>query len=80
MTSEETLKLYSEVKKISKQYVTLASIRDYAQNNLNLALENKNRVGETKMNLEDIPISNMIHLHKKIGDILFTNLLNATLR
>ena len=33
-----------------------------------------------KMDLENIPILDMIHMHKKIGDILFTSLLKATLK
>ena len=47
---------------------------------MNLTLETKNGVAEMKMDLENIPILDMIHLHKKIRDILFTNLLKATLR
>ena len=79
ISSEETLNLYSKVRNIYNQDVSLVSVRDYAQNTLNLALETKNRVAEMKMNLEDIPIPDMIHLHKQVGDILFTDLLKATL-
>ena len=32
------------------------------------------------MNLEDIPIPDMIHFHKQTSDILFTNLLKSTLK
>ena len=32
------------------------------------------------MDLEDIPILDMIHFHKQTGDILFTNLLKSTLK
>ena len=32
------------------------------------------------MDLEDIPIPDMIHFHKQIGDILYTNLLKSTLK
>ena len=45
-----------------------------------MALENQNRVVKMNMNLADIPIPDMIHLHKKTGDILFTDLLKATLK
>ena len=31
------------------------------------------------MNLDDIPIPNMVHLHKQTGDILFTHLLKIML-
>ena len=79
ITSQETLKLYSEVRNISNQDVSLISVRDYVQNTLNLALATKNIVVELKMNLDDIPIHDMIHLHKKARDILFTHLLKVTL-
>ena len=59
--------------------MSLVSVRDYVQKNLNLALASKNIVTEVKMNLDDIPIPDMIHLHKKTGDILFTHLMKITL-
>ena len=43
-------------------------------------METKNRVFEMKIDLENIPIPEMIHLHKKTWDILFTDLLKATLK
>ena len=46
---------------------------------MNLALESKNIVAELKMNLDDSPIPDMIHLHKQTGDILFTHYLKITL-
>ena len=64
MTSEETLKLYSEVRKLSNQEVSLVSIRDCSQNTLKWTLETKNGVVEMKMDLENIPIPDMIHFHK----------------
>ena len=64
ITSQRSLIFYSEVMKISNQYVSLVSVKDYIQKTLNLALEIKNTVAEVKMNLDDIPILDMIHLHK----------------
>ena len=54
-------------------------MRDQAQNTLKLALETNNKVSEISMNLEDIPIQDMIHFHKQIEDILFADLLKSTL-
>ena len=59
--------------------MSLVSVRDYIQNTLNLDLESKNTVTKVKMNLDDISIPDMIHLHKKTRDILFTHLLKITL-
>ena len=64
ITSQRSLKLYSKLRKISNQDVSLVSVRDYIQNTLKLALASKNTVAEVKMNLDDIPIPDMIHLHK----------------
>ena len=79
ITSQRSLKFYSEVTNISNQYVSLVLVRDYIQNTLNLALASKNTVAYVKMNLDDIPILDVIHLHKKTGDILFTHLLKIPL-
>ena len=65
ISSEEYLKLYLEVRKISSQDVSLITVRDYSENTFHLDLATKKRVAEMKMNLENIPISNMIHLHKQ---------------
>ena len=80
ITLEETLKLYSEVRKIYNQDVSLISVRDYSRNTLNLALATKNRVVEMEIYLENIHVPDMIHLHKEIADILFIDLLKATLK
>ena len=79
ITSQETLKLYSKVRNISNQGVSLVSVRNYVHNTLNLALASKNRVVELKMNLDDIPTPEMIHLHKPTWDILFTHFLKITI-
>ena len=74
------LKLYSEVRKISNQDVSLIDVRDQVHNTLNLALATNSKVVEIKMDLEYIPIPEMIHFHKQTRDILFTNLLKTTLK
>ena len=79
MTSQRSLKLYFEVRKIYNQYVYLVSVKDYIQNTMNLALPSKNTVAEVKMNLDDIPILDMIDLHNNTWDILFNHLLKFTL-
>ena len=72
--------MYSEVGKISSQYVSLSTVRDYSHKTLNMSLETKNKVVEMKMDLKNIPILDIMHLHKQTGDILFTDLLKATLK
>ena len=77
---EEALKLYAKVRKISNKDVSLVSVKDRSQNTLNLAIEKKNKVDKMKMIPENIPIPDMIHLHKQTRDIIYTDLLKATLK
>ena len=45
-----------------------------------MAIASMNRVVEMIINLDGIPVWDMIHLHKHTGDIIHTNLLNSTLK
>ena len=80
MALDESLKLYAEVTKISSKDVSLVTIRDHNQDTFNLEIETKNKVAEMKMILENIPIPDMIHLHKQTRDIIYTDLLKETLK
>ena len=64
VTSKEALKLYSEGRNISNQEVSLIVVRDQTHNTLNLVLPTNSKVVEMKMDMEDIPIPDMIHFHK----------------
>ena len=66
----ESLKLYDGVRKISSKDVSLVTVKDHAQNTLNLAVATKNRVAEIRLNLENIHVPDMIHLHKQIGEVI----------
>ena len=46
--------------------MSLIAIRDQARNTLNLELETNSKVAEIKMDLEDIPIPDMIDFHKLV--------------
>ena len=56
------------------------TVKDHTLNTLNMEITTKNKVVEMKMKLENIHILGMIHLHKKVGDIIYTDLLKATLK
>ena len=77
---DESLKLYVELKKISNKDVSLVSVRDHTQNTLNLRIETKNKVPKMRMSLDNIPIPDMIHLHKQTEDIIYIELLKDTLK
>ena len=80
MASDEALKLYAEVKKNSSKDVSLVTVKDHSQNTLNLEIETKNKVVEMKMSLDNIPILDMIHLHKQTEDIIYTDMLKEILK
>ena len=71
----ESLKMYVDVKKISNKDVALVTVRDHVKNNLNLARATKNKVAKMMMNLENIPILDMTHLHKQTGEVIYSDLL-----
>ena len=79
ITTNESLKLYADVRKSCSKEVSLVSVRDHKKNTLNLSIAYKNKVVEMRINLDDIPVLDMIHLHKKIGDIIHTDFLKSTL-
>ena len=56
MSTNESLKLYIDVKKISSKDVPLVTATDHVQNTLNLDGETKNKVVEMRMNLENIHV------------------------
>ena len=64
VSTNESLKLYVDVRKISSKDVALVTVRDHAQNTLNLAVTSKNKVAEMMINMENIPVPDMILLHK----------------
>ena len=56
------------------------TIRDHTQNTLNLEITTKNKVSEMRMKLENIPAPDMIHFHKQVGEVIYSDLLKATLK
>ena len=60
--------------------MSLDTVRDRVQNTLNLAVETKNKVVEMRMNIKNIYVPDMIHLHKKTGEVIYSDLLKATLK
>ena len=61
---DECLKLYADIRIFFSKDAALVTVRDHVQNTLNLAIVTKKKVVEMRMNLENIPIPDMIHLHK----------------
>ena len=77
---DESLKLYVDVSKITSKDVSLVTIKDHAHNTLNSGVDTKNRVGKMRFNLENIPVPDMIHLHKQTREVIYSDLLKDTLK
>ena len=77
---DENLKLYDELRKFPSQDVSLVMVRDHDKNTLNLVVTIGNKVAKIMMILKNIPRTDMIHLHREIGDIIYTDLMKATLQ
>ena len=54
-------------------------IRDHTHNTLNLTVSTKNKVVEMMMNMENILMPYMMHLHKQTREVIHNDLLKATL-
>ena len=67
------------MRKLSSQDVSLVTVRDQYIDTLNVVVTIRNKVAKLRMNLKNIPTTDMIHLHRETGDIIYTDLLKATL-
>ena len=68
------------MRKLSSQHVSLVTIRDQYKSTLNLAKTTGNKMVEIRMNLKNVPTIDMMHLHRETCDIIYTDLLKATLQ
>ena len=78
--SKESLKLYSKFRNISNKEVSLVIVKSHVRNTLNLVVATINKIVELKLNLKDIPVPNMIHLHKQTGKVIYNDLMKYTLK
>ena len=78
--SNEIVKLYVEVRKLSSHDTSLMTVRDHAKNALNLGVTTRIKVVEMRMKLNNNPTIDMIHLHRETGYIIYMDLLKETLQ
>ena len=55
-------------------------MKDHVKNTLNLAVATQNRVVEMRLNFQNIPVPDKIHLHKQTGEFIYTDLMKDTLK
>ena len=77
---DESLKLYAYVRNISSKDIYLVTATDHAKNTLKLPVATKNKIVEMRLNLENILVPYMIHLHKQTRDVIYSNMLKFTLK
>ena len=80
VSTNESLKLYVDVRKMSSKDVSLVIVRDHVWNTLNLSVATQNKVDDMRMNIENIHVPYMIYLHKKTAEVIYNDLLKATLK
>ena len=77
---DESLKLYADVKNLSNKDVSFVTVTDHSKNTWNLVVATKNKVVEMRLNLENILVLDIIHLHNHTGDVIYSSLLKSTLK
>ena len=80
VSKNETLKLYVDVRKISSKDVSLVTLRDHVQNTLKLVVTTENKVAEMRIDIKNMRVLDMIHLHKKTGEVIYSDFLKVTLK
>jgi FtsZ-binding cell division protein ZapB len=76
---EEGQKLFSEVRKLSQNKVSLVTVKDAERNTLNIAVTEENKVTEMKIKTDQINAPDKIHLHKQTSEMIYGDLLQSTL-
>ena len=76
---DEKLKLCDKVRKFLVQDTSLLIVRDQVKGMLNLAIITGNKAAEMRVDQKKVPKTDVILLYKDIGDIIYTDLIQATL-
>ena len=79
-TYEEKVKLCDKVEKLPDHNTSLVIAIYQARGTLNLVVISGNTEAKIKVDLKRVPKTDMIHLHRGIGDIIYTDLLEATVQ
>ena len=58
----------------------MVTVKDHVRNTLNLVVASHDRVSEMRINLQNIPVLDKIHLHKQTIEVIYIDLLKSTLK
>ena len=79
-SSEETRNLLPQDRSLVNQKTSLISTRDVERNTLKFAMVSDKKVSEMEVRLDKISVPDKIQLHKHLRDIIYSNLLHATMK
>ena len=77
---EETRNLLPWVRSLNNPKTSLISTRDVERNTFKLAMVSDKKMSEMEVRLDKISVPDKIQLHKKTGDIIYSDLLHAMMR
>ena len=79
-SSEETKNMLPRMRKLINQKTSLISTRDAKRNTLKFVVVNNKKVSEMEVKLDKISVPDKIQLHKKFGDVIYSDLLHAIVK
>ena len=68
------------MRSLNNPKASLFSTRDIERNNFKLAMVSDKKMSEMEVRLDNISVPDKIQLHKQTGDIIYSDLLHATMR
>ena len=77
---EETKNMLPRVRKLINKKTSLISTRDEERNTLKFVVVSDKKVSEMEVKLDKISVPDKIQLHKQTGDVIYSDLLHATLK
>ena len=77
---EETKNLLPQVSKSINKETSLISTRDAERNTLKFVVVSDKKVFEMKVKMDKISVPKKIQLHKQTGDVIYSDLLHATMK
>ena len=77
---EETKNLLPWVRKLINKKTSLISTRDEERNTLKFAVVSDKKVSKMEVKLDKIRVPDKIQLHKKTGDVIYSDLLHEIVK
>ena len=77
---EETKNLLPRVRKLINKKTSLISTRDAERNTRKFVVVSDKKVSEMEVKLDKISVPDKIQLHKQTGDVIYSDLLHATVK